>query len=106
MDTEKFSDDWHRLLRDSDHHIRAIAAEARQYDTLAQLFPFASLSNLRFSRTSVYPYDLDLAYVLTRPDGSYEARGGDNRPLGSGSLEYVTRLVARAVTDALKGLPD
>ena len=77
---------WDELLADTNEHVRRIADRAAREPELRRLFPLASLSNLRFSRVTSYPYDLDLPYILTTPRGEYEARAGNNAPLGTGDL--------------------
>lgn len=93
----EISEQWTRMMGHSDEHIRRIAALAVERSSLRRLFPFASHSNLRFSRTGEYPYDLDLPYVLTRPDGAYEARAGDHSVLRRGTLEIVVAEVASSM---------
>lgn len=91
------NEQWAVLLSDADQHVRKIATLASQEPELRRLFPFASLSNVRFSRTTSYPFDFDLPFILTTPAGSYEARDGDNSPLGSGDLPGVIKLVVEAL---------
>jgi len=97
----EIDEQWNRLARDSDPQVRHIVEIAASYPSLRRLWPFASHSNLRFSRHTTYPYDLDLPYVLTSPDGSYEARGGDHSQLGRGELREVVAMVASAMEEIL-----
>lgn len=99
MDQEeerRISAKWSSLFSDYDEHVRRIAMRAFKEPSLRRLFPFASHSDLRFSRSGAEPYDFDLPFVLTTPAGTYEARDGDNSPLGVGDLDAVVILVARA----------
>lgn len=95
----EIAEEWDRLLRDSDPNIRRIAEKASLNAALRRLWPYASHGNLRFSRTTSYPYDGDLPYVLTTPDGSHEARGGNSEPLSGGSLDEIVARVADAVAE-------
>lgn len=95
-DDRAIQEQWEYILSNGDLRLRAIAFEAARYPNLRRLFPFASLSNLHFSRTTSYPYD-DLPYVLVTPSDEHEARGADRRPLGKGDLPSVVRLVSEAI---------
>jgi hypothetical protein len=87
---------WSFVLQHEQEPIRRIATEAARHPTLRRLFPFASHNDLHFSRVVVYPFD-ELPFVLTTPFGVHEARDFDNRPIGTGDLPEVVRLVAEAI---------
>jgi hypothetical protein len=93
----KHDDAWQWLIREADEpELRIVAAAAFNEPRLRALFPFASVGRLRFSRDSSFPYDLDLPFVVSNDDGSYEARGREGS-LGRGSAHTVARLVADAI---------
>lgn len=97
---------WRFVLSHEDVHVRRIAERAVEEPTLRALFPYVSLSNLRFSVRTEYPYD-PLPHVLTNSfEGVYEARDWDNRPLAKGDLGEVVPAVARAVRDRLSVIAD
>jgi hypothetical protein len=96
-DTETIEAQWEMLLRHSDEHIRRLAGRAIQEPVLRGLFPFASHSDLRFSRKTSYPFDFGFPFVLTTPSGRYEARDGDTSLLGAGDVDAVIELVAGAL---------
>ena len=89
---------WSCLLKADDARLRAIVCEAARYPNLRRLFPFASLSNLHFSRATSYPYD-HLPFILVTPFNEHEARGSDNAILGRGPLADMVRVVAEAIGD-------
>ncbi|SRR6266542_2953446 len=91
-------DQWHFVLHHTDEHVRRIAERASRMPGLRELFPYPSLSNLRFSRKTEYPYD-EMPYVLTvkSEPATYEARGPDNRKLAEGNLDVVIAAVWRAI---------
>jgi hypothetical protein len=93
----EFDSKWAEMLSDSDEHIRRIAERAFREPSLRRLFPFASHSNLKFSRRAEYPYNVDIPYVLTKPSGQYEARTGDHALLGCGDVDAVIELVVNAL---------
>jgi hypothetical protein len=96
MGNSEYDKQWEFVLTHPDENVRRIAERASREPALRRLFPYASLSNLRFSRTDAYPYD-PLPYVLTVQDGHYEARAANNQPLGEGDLEAVIPVVVRAI---------
>lgn len=97
MTTNEFDKQWAFVLNHPDEHIRRIAERASREPSLRRLFPYTSMSNLRFSATSAYPYTA-LPYVLTSTSASrYEARDADNRPLAEGDLEVVIPAVVEAI---------
>ena len=88
---------WSWILSHRSEPIRRIASEAARYPNLRGLYPYNSHDDLHFSRTVTYPYD-QLPFITTNSSGDFEARDVDNRPLGSGDLVEMVRLVADAVT--------
>src|SRR4051794_4837691 len=97
MKTTDVDEQWGFVLQHSDEHVRRIAQRASQEPSLRCLFPYTSMSNLRFSTTSAYPYTA-LPYVLTATSaGGDEARDADNRPLAEGDLEIVIPAVVAAI---------
>src|SRR4051812_46749040 len=97
MTPPSFPEQWAFVLEHRDQRVRRAAQRAFEDPTLRQLFPYSSMSNLRFSRTSEYPYD-SLPYVRAgeNPD-EYEARDVDNRPLAEGNIDLVVRTVAATI---------
>ena len=88
---------WKFVLACRDEHIRMIAMRAAQEPALRELFPYISMRNLRFSRSSGYPFD-PMPYIQSGADeNSFEARGADHAPLGKGDLDTVVLLVAAAI---------
>ena len=99
MSHAQFDEQWAFVLNHPDEHVRRIAERASREPVLRRLFPYASLSNLRFSTTSTYPYS-QLPYILTaKIAGRYEARDVDNRPLEEGDLDVVIAAVVRAIQE-------
>ena len=97
MTTSKFDEQWLFVLNHSDEHIQQIAERAFKEPSLRCLFPYPSMSNLRFSKTSEYPYD-NLPYILSASDAArYEVRDADNRPLAEGDLEIVIPALVGAI---------
>lgn len=92
-----FDDQWTFVLNHPDEHVRRIAERASREPVLRRLFPYSSMSNLRFRTTAEYPYD-PLPYVLTAGVlGRYEVRDANNRPLAEGDLEIVIPALVRAL---------
>jgi hypothetical protein len=97
MTNEEFEKQWAFVLHHHEPHVRRIAERAAVEPILRALYPYASLRNLRFSTTSVYPFDL-LPYVLTNEfEERYEARDFDNRPIAVGSIDVAVAAVVRAM---------
>lgn len=85
-------------MNHSDDEIRRIADRAAKEPILRSLFPYPSMQNLRFSRSTTYPYD-HMPYILTVvPGDCYEVRGGDNEPLAVGNLDQVVRELAHILS--------
>ncbi|MBN8613814.1 MAG: hypothetical protein J0L92_24675 [Deltaproteobacteria bacterium] len=94
---ESFDYQWQFVLNHELEDVRRIAEHASREPALRRLFPYSSLSNLRFSTRSEYPYD-SLPWVETVDAGRYRARDADNRPLAEGDLQIVVMpAVVRAV---------
>ena len=70
-DTSAVDAQWEWILSDTEpdanEYVKRIAAYAAHEPVLRRLFPFASHSDLRFSRTTSWPYDFD---VTVRPEAS------------------------------------
>lgn len=97
MASKVIDDQWEFMLQHPDHHVRRIAERASREPLLRRLFPYTSMSNLRFSTTSEYPV-AGLPYVLkVTSGGGYEARDADNRPLAEGDLKVVIPAVVEAI---------
>jgi hypothetical protein len=80
---------WQFVLNQSDPCIVRIAERASREPKLRRLFPYPSMTNLRFSRSATYPYD-PMPYILTDVPGlRYEVRDADNKPLAQGTLDEV-----------------
>ena len=89
---------WAFVTAHPDSTVRGIAERAAEEPTLRALFPYASMSNLKFSRTTTYPYD-PMPYILTvEPGQRYEVRGADNAPIASGTLDDMVAELARILS--------
>lgn len=88
---------WKLLLDRADPELRRMAARAAEEPSLWALFPYMSLSRLRFSRSTTYPYEA-MPYIRPLIAGSvYELRDAENRPITVGSLDYVVRALVRQI---------
>lgn len=67
---------------------------ASLHPELRCMFPFLSLERLRFSRTTVFPYSLDLPYAKPIGENRYEVRAGDGEPVGEYPLDQAIDAIA------------
>lgn len=90
----RHDDAWQWLIREADEaELRILAAAAFQEPRLRELFPYASVGRLRVSRTSTYPFDLHLPFMVGDGEGAFEAFGPTGS-LGRGDAGTVASLVA------------
>ena len=102
MQDAEISAKWLALLSDEDKILRRIVEVSFKEPVLRGLFPYASHSELHFSRKTTYPFDRGMPYVWVNSFGEFQARDGDNSILERGSLEFVVSVVAARMSQVLR----
>ncbi len=88
---------WLRSNPDSEQ-LGILIEEAASRPELRELYPFMSLSRLRFSRTTLDPYTLDEPYVRPLESGKYTVYLGSGEEIGAmEAKEAIDEVVKRLV---------
>jgi hypothetical protein len=91
---------WADLLKDSCDDLRPLIELASREPMLRAVFPFASHSDLRFTRRPEFRFG-GLPYVATSPRYGHSVRDADGRPLFWGDAERVVVRLAEEMARAL-----
>jgi hypothetical protein len=101
-DANRVDGQWACLLETADPAVRLMAEAALGQPMLRRLFPYQSMSRLRFSRTMDYPYDPFPYIRKSHEEESYfEVRDANNRVMFSGPLAAAVVVLADAMSRAL-----
>ena|SRR5882762_6357303 len=91
---------WEFLLKKDDEDARRVATRAYQEPALRKLFPYTSMSNLKFSKKVEHPYDaLPYIYVIKDEPRRYQVRAADHRPLLEGGLDAVVTALVHLLSE-------